>query len=131
MRSIIATAIAISIAAIGCQKKDNTTPTPSAVDISIASPTASTVYHNGDTVFMNADIAYSTELHGYEVKVTDTASGLIVYDDDQHVHDDHFSIRDKWVGAGNTALVYKLAIIVALDHDGNNAEKDIYFKYEP
>lgn len=131
MRLIIATAVSISIATLGCQKKDNTTPTPASVDISIESPTASIVYHAGDTIFMNADIAYSTELHGYEVKVTDTASGLIVYDDGQHVHDDHFSIRDKWVSAGNTALVYKLAIIVALDHDGNNAEKDIYFKYEP
>jgi len=131
MRLTIIAGLAVTIATAGCQKKDNTVATPSNVDISIASPTSSLVYHSGDTVFVNADVTYSSELHGYEVKITDTASGFVVYDDDQHLHDDHFSIRDKWVNTGSTALVYKLAIIVAIDHDGNNVEKDIYFQCQP
>ncbi|MBS1585165.1 MAG: hypothetical protein JSS82_06415 [Bacteroidetes bacterium] len=130
MRLIIA-AIATTIAIASCQKKDNNAATPSDVSITIASPTGATAYHSGDTVFMNADISYATELHGYEVKITDTASGFVVYDDAQHVHDDHFSIRDKWVNTASTALVYKLAIIIAIDHDGKKAEKDIYFQYQP
>jgi hypothetical protein len=121
----------MSIAIVSCQKKDTTVPTSAAVNISIASPTSAAMYHSGDTVFINADVTYSTELHGYEVKITDTASGFVVYDDAQHVHDDHFNIRDKWVNTGSTARVYKLAFIVAIDHDGNNVEKDIYFQYQP
>lgn len=131
MRSIILISTITLIALSGCQKKDNTVADPAGVDISIASPADGQVYHNGDTISIDADVNYISELHGYEVKVIDTASGFIVYDDAQHVHDDHFTIRDQWINTGTQAIGLKLTLTAVIDHDGNTATKDIFFQYRP
>ena len=114
-----------------CQKKDNTAATPASVAISITSPANGQVYRNGDTISIDADVSYASELHGYEVKIIDTTSGFILYDDAQHTHDDHFSIHDKWVNTSVQPVTLKLSVVAAIDHDGNTAEKDIHFQYQP
>ena len=131
MRSGIILAFILITALYSCQKKDKITATPDSVVINITSPASGQAYHTGDTVFINADVSYPSELHGYEIKVIDTASGYILYDDVQHVHDDHFSISDKWLCSGTQAIGLKLTLTAAIDHDGNNAEKDITFQYQP
>lgn len=114
-----------------CQRKDNTEATPASVVISISSPTEGHVYHAGDTIAIVADVSYPSELHGYELKITDSASGTILYDSVEHVHSDHFSISDKWVKTGSQYSGLKLSLVTAIDHDGNTAEKDINFRYQP
>jgi len=114
-----------------CQKKDNTVSNPAGVAISITSPANGQLYRSGDTISIIADVSYASELHGYEVKIIDTTSGTILYDDVQHVHDDHFSIHDKWVNTTAQQAGLKLSLVAAIDHDGNNAEKDIIFRYQP
>lgn len=128
-RSIFVTLLLAGL--YSCQKKDNTPATPASVSINISSPASGALYRNGDTVFIDADVSYLSELHGYEIKITDTLSGFILYDDVQHVHDDHFSIHDKFVSTAAQATGLKLSVVAAIDHDGNNAEKDISFQYQP
>lgn len=131
MRAIIILAVTATITLYSCQKKDSTPADPAAVNISISSPTATDVFHTGDSIHINADVSYATELHGYEVKITDTASNMVLYDETQHIHDDHFTIRDIWVNTASQKASLKLSLIVAVDHDGNNVEKDLYFQYQP
>ena len=114
-----------------CQKNDNSAPDPSKVTISIQSPAAGQLYRSGDSIRITATVTYPSELHGYEVKVTDSATGLILYDDAEHVHDNHFSIQDIWVNTGTKSSVMKLELIADLDHNGTIAEQSFNFNYQP
>ncbi|OJW78558.1 MAG: hypothetical protein BGO69_00800 [Bacteroidetes bacterium 46-16] len=131
MRSGILVSLILITAICSCQKKDSTAPDPASVSINITSPASGQVYHSGDTISIDADVTYTSELHGYEVKIADTASGFVVYDDAQHVHDDHFNIHDKWVNTGTQATGLKLTLTAIVDHDGGGTEKNIDFEYQP
>lgn len=113
-----------------CQKKDDTVPDVNKVAMSVASPQPGQTFHAGDTVFIQATVTYPGELHGYEVKITDS-SGMVVHDLAQHVHDDHFIINDKWVPAAGTAAALKLSITASIDHDGEDARKELDFVVKP
>lgn len=123
--------ILLSILFTACQKKDTTTPDAANVTISITSPVTAQVFRSGDTVHINASVSYPSELHGYEVKITDTATGNILYDDAEHVHNDHFEIRDVWVNTGTQPATLKLELTTEVDHNGTEAEKTVYFSYMP
>jgi hypothetical protein len=123
--------IFLTLCITSCQKKDNTLIDASQVVINISSPQQNQTYHMGDTIQINADVTYPTELHGYEVKITDTVTGFIVYDDAVHVHDDHFSIQDKWVNTATQPQNLKLQLIALLDHNGDDATKNLNFYYKP
>jgi hypothetical protein len=114
-----------------CQKKDNTLVDASQVVFSVSSPLSNQVYHKGDTVQILANISYPTELHGYEVKIIDTTTGFIVYDNPTHVHDDHFSVNEQWIDSAAQQQHLKLEVIAVIDHDGDNAIKQINFQYQP
>lgn len=114
-----------------CQKKDNTTPDASKVVINVSSPSSGQVYHNGDSVHINATISYQSELHGYEVKITDTVTGNVIYNKAEHTHNDHFEINDAIQSTGSVPLYLKLEITTEIDHAGNDAERAVSFRYEP
>lgn len=128
---ILSTIIVTGSMFSSCQKSDNVAPDPSKVSIEISNPIVNQTFHNGDTVAINAQVNYVSELHGYEVKIIDTTSGFIVYDDAQHLHDDHFSIQDVWVCNATKTSVLKLELIADIDHDGTVAQKDILFTILP
>jgi len=109
-----------------CQKKDDTQPDPQKVTINLLSPASEQIVHYGDTLQLSADISYPSELHGYEIELSDSASGNVYFSDDQHVHSDHFSIRETWPDTlrQNTRLMLK--ITVEIDHNGNEAVKTVY-----
>lgn len=121
--------ITIILFAISCQKKDSTTPDPSKVAISISSPTGGQVFHLGDTVNMKASVSYPSELHGYEMKVTDSATGLVLFDADEHVHNDHFDIEQSFTYSDTIAATLKLELSVEIDHNGNEKDTALYFYY--
>jgi len=123
--------LAVALLLQACQKKDNTVATPAQVNISISSPVNGQTFHSSDTVLIKADVSYPTELHGYEIKITDTATGLILFDDAQHVHNDHFSINEQWNDKPSQAATLKMEVIAEVDHDGNTATKTVLFKYQP
>ncbi len=121
----------LAVTLTACQKKDTTTPDAAKVTISITAPVAAQTFHSGDTVHINATVSYPAELHGYEVKITDTLTGTILYDDAQHVHNDHFDISDTWVNTGTQATTLKLELTTEIDHNGTTAAKSIYLNYQP
>lgn len=130
MKAIIAV-ILVCIGFSACQKTDGVAPDPAKVTISITSPQPGQLFHNGDTVYINATVNYPSELHGYEVKVTDTTSGFILYDDAEHVHDDHFVIADKWPCTTSQPVGLKLELIADIDHTGDIANKAVSFVCTP
>jgi len=130
-RIIIIIILIIALGLYSCQKKDNTAPDATKVVFNITSPAAGQIYHKGDSVHVKANITYTGELHGYEVKVTDTASGEILYDDAQQIHNDHFDITDAFSETGIKALGLKLTLTVKLDDNGDVATNTVNFLYQP
>jgi len=123
--------ILLAMCVISCQKKDNTPATADQVQINIMSPNPGQMFQNGDSVHINAKVTFVTELHGYELKITDTSSGFIVYDDAEHVHDDHFDISDIWVNNVTQATALRLDLTAVVDHDGTVATKTLYLQTHP
>lgn len=114
-----------------CQKKDNVDTAIAQVNIAITSPQDGQIFKSADTVYIKANVDYPTELHGYEVMITDTSTGFIVYDDAQHIHTDKFVIDDAWIGTVTQSTSLKLSIIAYIDHNGNEAKKDLNIYLEP
>ena len=115
-----------------CQKKSDAEPDASQAVLTITSPVAGQVYHSGDSVHVMATVTFPAEMHGYEIKVTDTVSGLVVYDEAQHVHNDHFEISSAYVSTGTQAMPgLKLELLAEIDHDGTTASKVVRYQYVP
>ena len=114
-----------------CQKKEATAADPAKVSISITSPVPADIYRSGDSVYINATVTYPSELHGYEIKITDTLSGYILYDNAQHVHADRFDISQVWATSGSATQALKLELIADIDHNGAVANSVLYFSYTP
>ena len=131
MKQLLCAAALVTTILSACQKKDDTVADPLKVTTDISTPALGQTYQNGDTVFINATISYPSELHGYEVKITDTVTGLILFDDAQHVHTDHFEIHDQWKAAASTPTTLLLTVTANIDHDGNDAKTNLNFMVIP
>ena len=131
MKYLIIFIITATLGLFGCQKKDTTTPDVAKVTFNITSPQPAHVYRTGDSVHINATVTYPSELHGYELRITDTTTGYIVYDNAQHVHSDHFDINETWATSGNSAQILKLELITDIDHNGTEAKTTVFFSYMP
>lgn len=129
IRNILA--IAAVAATAGCQKKSNDTIDPSKVTISINNPLGNQSFHNGDTLQVKAHVSYTSELHGYEVKVIDTATGTILFDYEEHVHMDVFDIDERWPVAVSAATNAVVTVVVSIDHNGETASKEVGVRLEP
>jgi hypothetical protein len=116
---------------MSCQKKSNSEVKPSEVMITINDPTDLQVYHSGDTVFVNAHVSYTSELHGYDLAITDTVSNTVLYEHEEHVHKDEFDIAEYWRVAVTSAIVARVSIVAAIDHNGEEVKKDLIIKLEP
>ena len=121
--------IIITLFIFSCQKKDTTSPDPSKVAITISSPANGQIFHIGDTALLHATVSYPSELHGYEMKVTDSATGNVLFDADEHVHDDHFDISQSFVYADTVAATFRMELSVEIDHNGNEKDTALYFYY--
>ena len=127
----ILSAILLVFTATSCQKKDDTPATADQVQISITSPAPEQVFKIGDSVHINANVTFVTELHGYELKITDSTTGAVLYDEDDHVHDDHFNIANAWLDTVSHVATLRLDLEAVVDHDGTVATKTIYFQSHP
>lgn len=114
-----------------CQKKEQITPEPSKVNIIISSPTASYEYRKGDTVRINASVSYISQMHGYNVRITDKSTNALVYDGEGHVHSDHFDIAEKWVDTINRKTTLLVEISAVIDHQGNAAKAEVTIQNQP
>lgn len=110
----------------GCKKKKNAEPDPSKVEITINAPQNGQTFNSGDTIYLNANINYNDQLHGCEVKIVDTVSGFVLYDEAQHVHSDKFVINEKWLNELTSSVTLKVNFIAYIDHNGKTVNQERY-----
>ncbi len=126
---ILGLVLAMGISA--CQKKSNTLVDPAKVVVTLSSPKDGALIKSGDTLLVTGTITYPTEMHGYEIKIVDTAKNMVVHDYAAHIHNDNYSIYDTWQATTTDTTVYQLNIIATIDHNGNISTSTSYFKYIP
>ena len=115
-----------------CQKKDNTPVDLSKVTVTFESPTAGHVYHTGDTVQINATVAYPAELAGIGVQIIDTAMDSVLFEDDQDTHTDHFSFQKKWIDDYPVAANLEVKIFVFVANNTKvPADRSIFISTQP
>jgi hypothetical protein len=114
-----------------CQKNDDIAPDPAKVTMTVISPLPGQIFRSGDTVRLKATVRYPGQLHGYELLLTDSASGTVVHDLAQHVHADSFDIDGQWISAASQPASIKLSLIADIDHDGDQARQDFSFTVLP
>lgn len=111
-----------------CQKRDSSGFDNSKLAIAISKPQEAQVFRKGDTVFIKGTTTYTSQLHGYAIRITNKATNEVYFDIDEHLHDSFFDINTFWVDTldKNADLVLKLT--VEADHDGHEASKEVNFK---
>lgn len=114
-----------------CQKSNTAVADPARVKIAITTPADGQMFTSKDTVHISGSVQYEGEMHGYEVTITDTATGIIVYDEAQHVHTDHFEINGKWTTTVTKPVVFRMVVASSIDHGGDTARKELYFTMTP
>lgn len=114
-----------------CQKKDETTPEPAKVSITVTSPQPAQVFRKGDTVHIAAAVSYISQMHGYNLQITDKATNAVVAETEGHVHSDKFDIKEYWVDTLSRPATLKLKIMAIIDHDGNDASAEVEFLSQP
>ena len=128
-QTIIAFVLLLTLGA--CQKNGNAAADPSKVVIDINTPQAGQVFKSGDSIVINAEVSYPSELHGYEVRITDTLSGFILYDSAVHVHNSQFNISNVWNCTTTKVLGLKLDVIADIDHNGTQGIQSLRFQCNP
>ncbi len=119
----------ISLALLGfmCIREE---PKP-IVNFTITSPTTGQTIDQGDSVRIIGEITNPTDLHGYELIVTDTATGDTLFHKDVHAHGTKVNYRTGFVNTVTDHTPAEFKVIATLDHDGNTAERKVYFHMHP
>ena len=126
----IITVVLLFIFLQACSKQ-NKTASSTDVTINVKSPIYGATYHNGDSVLVAASVSYDGILHGYEVLVTDSSTGAVIYNVANHIHTNSFEIHAAFAVYATTYNVLKLVINTQIDHSGKNVNKIVYFKCNP
>lgn len=124
-------ALAILALLASCQRSDDVAPDAANVTITVANPAEGQTFRHGDTVFVNAAVQYVSELHGYELTISDAADSTVFFSEDDHVHDDHFSISRYWVDTLRQPADLEVRLTAEIDHNGHEASKTIRIKSQP
>lgn len=108
---------------ISCTKDEEEHEELNMVTFDIQSPVEGQEYANGDTIFLRGIATGTASLHGYELTAKDLSNGSTIFTADDHVHGtsvafDTFLVNNV-VSPRQLALTFK----VAIDHEGNTAEK--------
>jgi hypothetical protein len=130
MKSIPA-ALASLMLLSACQKDGSIAADPARLTVTISSPAPRQIFRSGDTVLMAATLRYPSQLHGYELKLTDSATGTIVYDIARHVHSDRFTISERWISTASVPSVIRLTLTASIDHEGGTASEARTFTVLP
>jgi hypothetical protein len=117
---------------MSCQKKDNTPADLSKVNVVFNSPFDGQTFHKGDTINFNSYVTYISELKGVGLEIIDTVSGSQLFEEDNDLHTDHFSIGGSWVDtvSDNKILQVKVSVFVA-SNTTVPAVRSIYIKTVP
>lgn len=128
MKTMIYTGCIAVLALFGaCQKDKGMEADPAQVSVELASPLRGAMYRNGDTVWLRGRVSYPGQMHGYELKLSDSATGMILHDVAKHVHGDNFTLDGYWIGAVSAATTVNLSLAVSIDHGGGIARHELSF----
>jgi hypothetical protein len=132
MKKLLLISFAATIAAYtACQKKDGTPVQPDKIAIDIKSPNNGSTFEKGDTLYINADVSYPSQLHAYEVSIKNNNTNDVVFDEYQHVYTDKFSINTSWVDSLQEETDLTMQVIVQIDHDGHQSIKELSLHSKP
>jgi hypothetical protein len=123
--------LATSIAVTSCQKNNTPTADPTQVAINISSPVQPVIIRNNDSFYMSGNITYTYNMHGYELSVIDTVTGVILYSKAFHQHNNRFDFHEKWAMSLLDTVALKMRVSASIDHNGNVAKKEIMLMYYP
>jgi hypothetical protein len=126
---IIALAI-ISISFTACKDDEEASVVPS-VEFHFSNPEANKKYGQGDTVFIMGMLHWENELHGYELRLTNTTKDSVVFT--AHAHEDTkmLNVSQIWINNVTEHSDMTLTIDALTDHDGAKQSKDIDFHCHP
>jgi hypothetical protein len=116
---------------LSCQKKDNTPADLSKVLVTFATPATQQVYHTGDTININANVTYASEIIGIGLQIIDTAKDSVLYDEDHDLHTDHFALSGSWINELSDSTTLELKVTVFVANSAEKAERTIYFISKP
>ena len=101
-----------------------------AYTINFSSPTTSSVYHNGDSVTIQAVAISSETVHGYDVIIKKPNDSTKIFFQHVHNHNDTLYINQKWKNTFTVAANLEAQVILYLDHDGNTGIKKTGFRVQ-
>lgn len=123
--------IAVLAPLSACQKDHSIDADPAKVDIRITSPLPGAGYRRGDTVYFKGRVSYPGQMHGYELKLADSATGMILHDDARHIHADNFELAGYWVADASQSTTVTLSLVANIDHDGGQGRREFSFNVRP
>jgi hypothetical protein len=98
--------------------------------INFSSPTISSVYHNGDSVLIQAVGISSATVHGYDLIIKKPNDTTKLFFKHVHDHNDTLVINQKWKNNLTVATNLEAQVILYLDHDGHTGTKKTGFKIQ-
>ncbi len=133
MNNYIKTTIIIAAVVFlaSCQKKDISLGNLNNVTVQYKQAIDGKTFHKGDTVVIDADVAYTSEINGVMLQIADSATDVILYQDDQDLHTDHFNLQHEWVDTCTTAMTLKVIITIAVANGTEFAENKIHVNVQP
>jgi hypothetical protein len=98
--------------------------------INFSSPTAASVYRNGDSVLIQAVGISTKTVHGYDVIIKKPNDTTKIFFKHVHDHNDTLLINQKWKNTLTAPTNLEAQVILYLDHDGHTGSKKAGFKVE-
>ncbi len=118
-----------------CSKKEqNPSPSNNPAEkavFDIQSPKEGTVFNIGDTVWLKGTVTTQDDLHGYDVKITNTTAQSVVFFGGDHLHGNTIVLNSFWVNnvKSPSEMVFELAI--AKNHSGDIERQLVNFHCHP
>lgn len=132
---IAALAAILTFFITSCSKKEQN-PSPSSnpaekAVFNIQSPKEGTIFNLGDTVWLKGTVTSTGDLHGYDVKITNTTSQSVVFFGGDHLHGNTIVLNAFWVNnvKSSSEMVFELAI--AKNHSGDIERQRVNFHCHP
>ena len=116
---------------LSCQKTDSTPADISKVTVTFVSPVQHQVYHKGDTIQVNSDISYNSEIIGTGIQIIDSATDSVLFEDDHDLHTDHYAISETWVDTLSKSTTLNVVVTVFVANTPEKALRSIYVNSAP
>lgn len=115
--------IFMSISSFFACKKDHDHVTENKIVLNWAQPLDGSTVKLGDTLRIEGNATFPTELHGYEVVVTRASDSLTpLFSEDADIHATDLQISKKWKNSLSDSTRLLVKIEIAKDHSGSNNE---------